>query len=364
MRVGIMTYHKFNNYGSLLQAYALQKKLINLGIEVDVIDYQCDYVKRPYTLSSLRKKGLVGYAFGVIGPISRIPRYKNFKKFRKNLVLSSSVNKKTIHNLGDAYDLYLTGSDVVWNHKVTDMDPNYFLGFVKNCEKKGSYAASFGFKEIPKELIDRYYDLLKDFKYFHLREDVGVQIISDLLNRQAHAVLDPTLLLTKNEWSEIARNYEMKKDYILVYQLAPSKTLVEFTERLAKEKKLKIKYISFPMGKLVKCSLGLTEGPSEWVGLIKHAKYVVSDSFHGTAFSIIFNKQFFTEIAPYRKEFGSRIENILNMFNLSDRLIIDGDNKYVDNNIDYKLINEKLNIEREKSIAYLSSMLNNESMVE
>lgn len=357
MRVGIMTYHTFNNYGSLLQAYALQKKLINLGIDAEVIDYRCEYVRRPYTIKSLRKKGLIGYIYGIIGPISRIPRYNNFKKFRKKLFLSDTVNKESIHTLGDSYDLYLTGSDVVWNHKVTDLDPNYFLDFVKDSSKKGSYAASFGFKEIPKELENRYYELLKDFRYFNLRENVGVEIISRLLNRHANTVLDPTLLLTKNEWSEIARDYSDKGDYILVYQLAPSKTLVKFTEKLAKEKGLKVKYISFPMGKFLKCSLGLTEGPSEWVGLIKHAKYVVSDSFHGTAFSIIFNKQFFTEIAPYRKEFGSRIENILTLFDLKNRLIINGDNKDIDNDINYEIINKKLQQERDKSLVILNEML-------
>lgn len=360
MKVGTLTFHTFNNYGSVLQAYALQNAIKKMGIDTEIIDYRNDYAHTPYTIKALKRKGLGGYLLGLAGPVSRIPRYAAFKRFRENhLDLSPRVNRQQLESgeVEKEYDLFLVGSDVVWNDAVTDFDKTFFLDWVDDASKKGSYSASFGFSEIPKGLHDDYRDALSSFAYFNMREASAVSIIGELLDREANLVLDPTLLLTNEDWSTVATDYSDKGDYIFVYQLAPSQRLIDFAQNLSKKTGYPLKFIMFPMGKPIKAQNGFTEGPSEWLGLIKDAKYVVSDSFHGTAFSIIFNKNFYTEIAPSRVGFGTRIEGILETFNLKDRLIRKPDEIDL-TPIDYDQVNLELARRREDSLVVLKGMMN------
>ena len=354
MKIGIITYHRHNNFGALLQAYALQTKLLQLGADAEIIDYLCKYDRNPLSIRALKNKGVLGYILGILGPVSRIPRYFKCKLFRKKLLISKTVTKKTILTLGDAYDLYIAGSDNVWNYSITDLDPNYFLDFVDNDKKKGSYAASFGFERIPKELERQYTNLLKDFNYFYLRESSGVKIIKDLLNKESEVVLDPTMLLTQEEWTNICSSQPIVKgDYILAYQLVPSKSFVQFTGRLSAATNLKVIFISFPMGGFIRCTLGLTPGPIEWLNLIKNASYVVTDSFHGTAFSVLFHKNFYVKIT----QLGTRIENLLELLELKDRIIKDCMLPDITQKINYRQVEEILQKARKRSVSLLEKML-------
>lgn len=358
MKVGIITFQQTNNYGAILQSYALHQKVKSFGYDVEVINYQCDYISKPYRLINLKRKGLFSYLFGIIGYTCYLPRGGKCNNFRKYITYSPKVDKTNINTLSNKYDLFFTGSDQVWNYKLTNSDYNYLLEFVKDSNKKFSYAASFGISKVEEKEKSKYKVLLEDFNKITVREESGKEIVEELLDKDADVVLDPTFLLNKEQWLSVANNRKVDEDYILVYQLGLSSHLINFVKRLAKEKGCKVIYIPFPLGKFIKCKINLTSGPAEWLSLFNNAKYVVTDSFHGTVFSIIFNKNFFTEISKQNSGVGLRIENLLRKMGLLDRLIATDKKINIDKEIDYEQVNIILEEERSKSINILEEMLN------
>lgn len=352
-KVATMTFHTHHNYGALLQCYALQQVLIELGAVAEVIDYKCTYDRKPYRLQALRKKGFIKYLFGVLGPITRIPRYKKCKLFRKRFRLSPPVNADNIHFLADCYHLYLAGSDNIWNNEITDLDENYFLSFVEKQDKKASYAASFGFGNVPLSLNNTYKKLLSGFRHYYMREQQGVNIIQELLGVSANEVLDPTMLLDTSEWEKIIVSPKKKDHYIFAYQMAPSAKFVHYVKMLSKKTGLKVIYTQFPMGGILPCKLSLTDGPCEWLGHIKQASYVVTDSFHGTVFSILFHKSFFSVVT----QLGTRIENLLSNFGLEDRILRSGTLPEILSPVPYEQVDERIKNERERCKNILKQML-------
>lgn len=354
-----MTFHKSNNYGAILQSYALQKVIKNYGHEVEFINYDCDYINKPYKIVNLKKKGIGNYLFGVIGYICYMPRRKKCNEFRKYFSYSKGVNQKNIDELSDLYDLYITGSDQVWNYKLTNNDYNYLLDFVKDPKKKCSYAASIGLKSIEVNVKERYIQLLSEFNKITVREEKGKKLLNSLIYNDVNVALDPTLLLNREDWMQVTHNYRSKEDYILVYQLGFSSRMMNFIKKLASKDNCRVIYVPFPIGKYIKSKFNLTCGPAEWLGLFKNAKYVVTDSFHGTIFSIIFHRKFYTEISDQNRAIGSRIDDLLCKLELQDRLIVNNDNEISDNNIDYNAVDKILEQERKKSMLLLEDILKN-----
>ena len=148
MKIATLTYQRHDNYGAMLQCYALQKKLIDLGVETDVIDYVCKVSENPCSLSSLKANGVKRYITGIIGAATRLPRAKKFKEFRTRLKMSITVTEKNISQMGASYDGYIVGSDNVWNSDITGLDEIYFLSFVGDKRRRASYAASIGSSKI------------------------------------------------------------------------------------------------------------------------------------------------------------------------------------------------------------------------
>lgn len=354
MKIGIITFHDYNNYGAILQSYALQKVLMSRGCDSEIIDYKCEYIRKPYRLINLRKKGLFTYLFGLVGFICYLPRKKRCDIFRKQMKYSMPFCDSNIDKIADTYDAYITGSDQVWNYKLTNFDKNYFLKFVSDDTKKFSYAASFGLTILDEQYKSEYAKLLSSFNAITVREEQGANIVNELTSRMPEIVLDPTLMLTCEEWNEVTKKYKNDSDYILVYQLGLSKKVIEFTKKLSNECNCKIIFVPFPLGKFIKSKISISIGPDGWLGLFKNAKYVVTDSFHGIIFSVLFNKNFYAEVSGQHK--NSRAENFLSRFKLSDRII---DNvKDLHQIIDYNEVNKEITIEREKSIQCLKNMLN------
>lgn len=357
MKIGILTFQTTNNYGAILQSYALQKVLKDHGHQPEIIDYRCAYIAKPYRLENLKKKGLAGYLFSLIGYLCYLPRTKRSNQFRRHMQYSKPYFIETMQEADGIYDMYIVGSDQVWNHKLTNEDMHYLLDFVKDDRKKFSYAASIGVSEITGELADRYRELLRKFNMISVRERQGGEIVQDLTGREAQVVLDPTLLLPAKEWMKVAKIPQIQEDYILVYQLGISKKLVSFAEKLSKETGLRVIYIPFPLGGAMKCTCQWHIGPAEWLGLFYKAAYIVTDSFHGTAFSILFNKPFYTEAAGQHKGVGSRLFHLLSMFQLTDRLLDRDTVLDVKKTVNFDLANRLLEEERKKSISFLEAAL-------
>ena len=354
-RVGVITFHNYDNYGAILQSYALQKRLHELGTYPEIIDYRCDYISNPFRLVNLKKKGLFNYIYGVIGHICYLPRRFRCNRFRKLMRYSEPVSQGNMQPVADKYDIYIAGSDQVWDYKLTNFDQTYFLDFVKEGKKKCSYAASIGENLPPADYQADYQKLLSDFDEILVREDYGADIVEKLTEKRPEVVCDPTLLLTADEWDKLLVEPHYKKKYILVYQLGINREIVEFARRLHKKTRLPIVYIPFPLVGLLKCRCKIAIGPAEWMGLFKNAEYVISDSFHGIVYSLLFNRKFFAKVDG--DHMNRRVQQLLSMVNLSHRTMNDVSDEALIQEIDFTYANEKLAEFREHSLNQLRQMV-------
>lgn len=354
-KVGVITFHNYDNYGAILQSYALQKKLRELGTHPEIMDYRCDYISNPFRLVNLKKKGLFNYIYGAIGHICYIPRRRKCNQFRKLMRYSEPVAAGKMQAVAGKYDIYIAGSDQIWDYKLTNFDKSYFLDFVKPGKKKCSYAASIGEHLPPQEYQKDYAALLKNFDEILVRESYGAEIVEELTGKKPEVVCDPTLLLTADEWSSLLKEPKKKKKYILVYQLGINKKLVDFTRRLHEKTGLSIVYIPFPLVGLLKCSMKLAIGPAEWMGLFKNAEYVISDSFHGIVYSLLFNRKFFAMVNGHHM--NRRVEQLLALTGLSHRTIDDVSYERLTEEIDFTYANEQLAAFRSHSLEQLKKLV-------
>jgi len=258
------------------------------------------------------------------------------------------------------YNCFLTGSDQVFNLECSNYDENYFLDFVKENKKKNSYAASFGFDNAPENDVEKYKKLLNGFKNISVREKQGVKIAKEIADKDAVEVLDPTLLISGDEWCEIVKHTpKYSNKYILIYALKPSKMLMEFANELKRLTGYDMVFIKDSLTKEGQNVLSKDVkyvkdvDPFEFVNYFANAEYIITNSFHGTAFSINFNKKFFTELLAPETKVNSRLENILDMLDLRDRQILSLDDVKLDE-IDYERVNKVLEERKNLSIDYLT----------
>lgn len=349
MKIATLTYQRHDNYGAMLQCYALQKKLESMGVDTQVIDYICEVSENPFGLRALKTKGIKRYITGCIGAVTRMPRAKSFKNFRKLINMTDTVTEKNISQLGASFDGYIVGSDNVWNADITGLDERYFLSFVADKRRRASFAASFGSSKIKDEHRDKYSSLLSDFAVLNCREQSGVDLIESLTDRKANLVCDPSFLLSTEQWRALATPAKEKKPYMLVYQMVPSGSFVKTVQKIAKQRGLRVIYLPFPYG-FMNCKIKPTIGPLQWLGLFNDAEYIVTDSFHGCAFSIILGKQFSVCIS----QLGERIENILNVMGLKERIIGNAEDDAKLGEIDYAAVEPHLTsfrMDSEKKLA-------------
>lgn len=348
--VGVITFFNYCNFGAALQSYGLSESLRKLGYRVEYIDYTCPFIARAISMNSLRKRGLVGLVYTAAGHFFYLPRHSLFAKFRNLIPHTPPVSPDTIASYGGRYDTYITGSDQVWSTKLTDFDKTYFLDFVKPGHRKVSYAASFGGQTIDEDRRDEYAELLSDFDSISVREDYGRDLVRDLTGVEAAITLDPTLLLTKEEWSSIAAPRQKKDPYVLVYQLGFSGRVVEAARAVSRALGLKVEYVPFPLGGAIPARLHLRLGPSAWLALFRDADYVVTDSYHGIIFSILFEKKFVVVAGGQHK--NQRVVSLLTWLGLTDR-IFDEELPVIDAPIDYSEVKARLAEARAASLGWL-----------
>ena len=354
MNVAIITFHNSTNYGAVLQAFALQKKIFDLQNNVEIIDYVCQHKKNMYKIAEFKKNASLKYNLLQIinAPLVLSKNRKMYKFMNKNykLTLKKFYSSKEVRKYLKQWDKVICGSDQIWNYNNTGFDKTYFLDFIDDEDKKISYAASFGVENIENKYIEEYKKLLSGIKYLSVREESGKKIIKKILNRDVKVVLDPTLLLGKNEWCEFSSVKYMKKDkYILLYTLHYSSEIIDIAKKLSEKLKYKVIMISTRMKYYFSSFKCLNPNPNEFVNLINNAEYVITDSFHGTVFSINLEKEFFVYLNDKLKN-NSRVENILSVFGLENRIL--------KNNNDFK-IQKKINYQ---NISYILSKLRNDSI--
>lgn len=361
MKVDFITRHAIPNYGSILQTYATQKVLNKLGCDSEVINY----IRLDETAKNTIKTNCGIEGSGIKSKIKKLGyiilqgpnvkhMHKKFSKFRKIYLQQTDKEYNSVEELKKDLpkaDVYCTGSDQVWA-KIggASYDEAYFLNFVPDGKRCMAYAASLGKSQIDKELEKKLPSLLKKYETILVRENTAEQIIKEKGFENVKQVLDPTLLLDSNEWSELAEKTKLDgKEYILVYQLHHNKQMENYLKELKKHTKLPIYrvhpsfYYGLKPGKFI-----YLPTPGQYISYIKNAKYIVTDSFHGTVFSLIFNKNF-VDILP--GETSTRIESILKLVGQEGRIIKDFNNfSWLENNIQYEEINKIIKEEREKSL--------------
>jgi hypothetical protein len=368
--IGTITFHQSINYGAVLQAYALQKVLTEMGHASEIIDY-CPPRRGTKALSQFSRIRHFVWQRIVRKMITGEEREKKTEEFRrKYLQLSSTTytSAEKLHSSPPLYDAYITGSDQVWNPKNNDSDSSYFLAFAPPGKTRISYAPSFGITQIPDGLANQYREWLNQMHRISSREVEGRQIIAQLTGRDAEIVLDPTLLLDEEQWKKIAAQYENARPYILSYYMPGDKAVNESITRISR-------HLSAHTGWGIVC-IGQREymrlhpfkrsvfdaGPTEFLGLIQNASFVVTNSFHGTAFSINYRKPFLVPInqrLPPEKALSSRITSLLKTLKLENLLLPIGQETPIESllDMDYRLVEPILQIEKQRSIEFLKSAL-------
>ena len=309
-KAGIITFHNAENYGAALQTYALMTTLQNLGCDCEVVDYRNPGVFKRNLIKSLY------YALTFQHPFKNQQAYRDFRNQHFQL------SQRPYHTLSDfeadagKYDYLFFGSDQIWNPDLSNgFDPLYF-GQFSTSARKIAYAASVGKDQLAPDELQAINHLIKRFDALAVREEN----LLPLLEGDVACVVDPCMLLPAAEWNQIAGEISLTEGYILVYQLFPNKDILQAAlhaaRRLNKQVAVISPYLTFQgRGQVVK--LGRIS-PNDFLAYYRYADLVFSDSFHGTLFSILYQKPFYT-LLPTEKT--GRITSLLEKLNLSDRII-------------------------------------------
>ena len=302
MKIGILTFHCAHNYGAVLQCCALQETLKAMGHKVEIIDYRPKYLLNPYKKIYWRRfvsrnpfKLLKKCCKELLVLRRRIIRYNAFDKFiSTKLNLSEMV---THNSIPSHYDIYIMGSDQIWNPKITcGFDPVYFglFNFEKGSKKYIAYAASMEASSLTQEDKDFYLKALDNFDAISVREQTLADLLQPLTSKKIETVLDPTMLTDAKIWDSIEKRPFVDYKYVLVYQVRYDINTSRIAQNIADQ--IGAKVIEIAAGIKTwkyKKNLYTCSSPEEFLGWIKHASCIVTTSFHGTAFSVIFNKPFY-----------------------------------------------------------------------
>ena len=367
--IGIITYHHYYNYGTMLQALALQMKIEELGYKCEIIDFKQNNDLRKFELVRLRIRRMGIYIkdfkkYYALRSIknSIIERNEKFEKFYGKYLKVSQNNYTSSEQLESdppKYDGYVVGSDQTWNPNVGKNPDAFYLSFVEKKNRCGSYAPSVGLTKVSPEQSERLKKKLEHIAFLSCRESMGSDLLQKITGKKVKTVLDPTLLIESKDWKKLCGKENKHVDkYILQYFLGDVPECREFVKNLSNITNLPV--IILPHSYLdTKSKHQIYCGPEGFLELISNAEYICTDSFHGTAFSVNFNKNFFCFHKRKENEQGSdnsRITDLLYRLDLEERLI--KDYKVPENlEIDYEKVGKKLEILRSYSLNYLRNML-------
>lgn len=357
-KIGILTFHDAHNYGAMLQCYALQRFLQLEGYYVEVIDYRPPFYQNQYRLHKI---------FPYIGknPWRTIrnlyynvmmynKRCNAFEKFHQQYIKLSAplVNNE----IPSGYDVYIIGSDQVWNPILTEGFHRIFFcdfNFEKDEKRYVSYAPSMEKHCFSKEEIDYLRNALKRFDAISIREGSMVSLLQSLTTKKIYTVLDPTLLVEQEIWNGIREECLIDRPYVILYQIRESFQVRQRAEEIA----------SCIGGEVVELTARIdknypiryqTASPADFINLFRHASYVITTSFHGTAFSLIFNRPFYTY--KLGDNFDSRSASLLTSVGLEGRMVLPEDEILL-NEVDFTDANKKISKLRQFSRNFLIDAL-------
>ena len=355
-KVGIMTFHFSDNYGAVLQCYALRTVINRMKNHyAEVINFNPGRKVAWYTNKDIQKK------FD-----EKLRKYAEFNQYANGIQGEEFFDINELKQ--EDFDCFVVGSDQIWNPSFSFFSTAYLLDFVKGKQKKISYAASVGLAvDSPRMNKDVFAKYIPQFDFLSVREKTHQAFIESFTDKKVQTVLDPTLLLTCSDYdtlieeTELQRNDKQEDEYIFFYYLKHDATIplaCSFVNMLSRKYNLKIVHFCIDMPEQVFKNENKSfffDGPKEFVWYVKHAKIVVTNSFHGTVFSILYHKPFYTYIV---KSMASRVLDLLDSLGLENRLI----RGYkplneVTFDIDFNSVDILLENKRKKSIAFLQEAL-------
>lgn len=376
-KVGLITYYG-DNYGGVLQAYALQHL-------VKVNDFDCELISNDFQHYNNGLKRLKNRFANLTAAIKdpsdylskrkvyhkyaaqNVTRAKRFESFRRdNLIFNKTgyTSYDQYLKTPPKYDVYLCGSDQIWNPNLYSDNGFYFAEFAPDSAVKISYASSIGISSINKKQRMFMSPLLNRLDVISTREQKGAEIINEISEKTATVVLDPTLLLTNKEWSEVACPRMIQEPYVFCYLFGEREYVAKVKKKVKELTGMRVVCIPFVPRELSSDDEKIFDaGPAEFISLIKYASLVLTDSFHATAFSINL-KTPFVSLCRFnkndKKSMNDRLVTILDMVDLNDRLIDENDSISVDflYDIDFDHVHELLNQKRQNDREFLMNALN------
>lgn len=375
-KVGLITYYG-NNYGGCLQAYAIQQIIKNLGYNPQILQVYTPLIgkdfnkwvairrilkdpiaflrRRKYIKEHSRNEKIRSQAFD---------RYRSeFLAFDKSFTLSGDNLFEAIN-----YDTFVCGSDQIWNPVLYGVHPIWTMKFAPIGSKKIAYGPSLGISDIPKQYVADFKNNLKDYTYISCREQEGAKCLSRIIGKEVDVVLDPTLLLTPEQWHEFTCPVNIKKPYIFCYLFGDYPYITEAKKRVKKYFNIDVVCLPYNLRELKADDLKLYDiTPNQFVWLIENAKYVVTDSFHASVFSIKMSTPFISLKRTSdndKKNMNSRLYTLLHTVGLEDRLVgesmVERIEDFINCTIDFESANERLTVFMERDISKLKNALSHE----
>lgn len=357
-KAAVITLHYIRNYGSVLQTYATQKKFEMMGFDTQVVDY----VRPNADESVMLKDGLESKGFS--GNLLKSAIYviiKKIESIKRNRVCIDFLNRYVhfsrrysdydeLKRDPPEADVYITGSDQTWNSEYNGgVLPAYYLGFAPEGKKRIGYSVSIGMDKIPEKEITETKHYIEKYNAISAREDSAKQIIMDLGYENVEHILDPTMVLSGDDWRPLVAPQMIKEKYIIIYRLNPNTEMEKFARYLSEKTECKIVRMSYYLthfreqGKMI-----YTPTVEQFLSLVYYADYVITDSFHCTAFSLNFHKRFFVF---YPGKYNTRIQNVLELTGTENRVV--RELNYPIGEIDYDHVDKVLNEERAKATDFI-----------
>lgn len=364
MKIGILTFPNMTSYGCTLQMYALYRAVEQTGAEAEIINYRNEYMKARRHTSAGRGKPSIKTALRVCATKAlHLRQILAFRCFERKMRLQPSKvisQKAQLAAAAKRYDGVICGSDQVWNPMITDTDLSFFLDFCGPETKRIAYAPSFGICEFSEDFTERIQPELNKFDSLSVREEVGARYVEALTNRRTEVVLDPTFLIPQSEWADLEKSHPMGTGkYIFCFPVRKSASLIRFGLELAEKKHATLVVVEGNVLTLLRnkdrrIRYALDISPEEWLYLLHHADSVVTNSFHGAAFSIHYHKDFYLECSSPKA--NSRLEQLMDLCGLGGRVIRPGCDAW-DTVIDYTDVDERIAPAKQASMEYLKNAI-------
>lgn len=373
----VTNFNNTGNYGAVLQAYALNKRINDFGLLCETLCFNIReqngsksnrYLKR---LKRFEIKGIIEDLVRDAEKLAVTRKIKYRKTALKNFKDKIPHTKEYLYDelvqLPFEYDFFICGSDQVWRPTFQgELVEIYWLKQIKGENvTKASYSASIGLESLPERLWEEASSYLRDFDFISVREEQAKAFLTKICNKNIIVTLDPVFLLNKSEWKSKCSNPQIKEEYIFVYMIHGSKELLYSIKKFAQKMNLKIvvfPYMAYKF-RFAECKFGdyriFNASPEDFLGFVDNAKYVFTDSFHVTAFSIIFQKDFYSSVANAAAV--SRIQNLFEKCGISERMIpaqgLNTDEYLSLKMPDWKEVEKSLENEIKESVKYLKDVL-------